>query len=171
MLKRLFSLLFLVVIVLVACSSPSSNGEEEGESGEEIRIGTIYPMTGPLALLGNESFDGIQMVANIVNEQGGVNGKKIQLVKADAPDATAAQNEANRLISREKVPAIIGTYASGLSLAATQVAERNGVLYLETNAVADEITARGFKNVFRTAESASMQALTSGEFAKEVVAP
>lgn len=171
MLKRLFSLLFLVVIVLVACSSPSSNGEEEGESGEEIRIGTIYPMTGPLALLGNESFDGIQMVANIVNEQGGVNGKKIQLVKADAPDATAAQNEANRLISREKVPAIIGTYASGLSLAATQVAERNGVLYLETNAVADEITARGFKNVFRTAESASMQALTSVEFAKEVLAP
>ncbi len=165
----------MLSILALGCSSNNTAGEEDIENsnttGEEIKVGALYPLTGSLALLGNESYNGIKMVADIINEQGGVNGQAIKLVKADAPDATAAQNEANRLISKEKVPVIMGTYASGLSLAATQVAERNNVLYVETNAVSDEITARGFKNVLRIADSASIQGKTSVEFAKEILAP
>ncbi|NEU30964.1 ABC transporter substrate-binding protein [bacterium LRH843] len=173
--KFLF-ILSMVFILAVGCSSNDTSKDSDSEdstnnTGEEIKIGALYPLTGSLALLGNESYNGIKMVAEMVNENGGVNGKTIKLIKADAPDATAAQNEANRLISKEKVSMIMGTYASGLSLAATQVAERNNTLYVETNAVSDEITKRGFKNVLRITDSASMQGETAVEFAKEVLAP
>jgi branched-chain amino acid transport system substrate-binding protein len=158
-----------LMLLFAACSSQKTSGKNEG--GNSIRIGVIFPLTGPLSLLGNDSFDAVKVVADMVNEQGGVNGKEIKLVKADAPDATAASNEAKRLIVNEKVPAILGTYSSGLSMAATQVAERNNVVYIEANAVSDEITKRGFKNVIRVTETASMEGQAAVDFANEVLAP
>lgn len=170
--KRIFGILLLLCLIFVisACSDDksanSSDSKSESSSGE-LKVGLLYPLSGSLALLGNESLNGIELVADYVNENGGVNGDPIKLVKADAPDATAAQNEANRLIDKEKVPVIMGTYSSGLSIAASQVAERNDTLYIETNAVADEITSRGFDNVFRIADSASIQGYKSTEFVDE----
>ncbi|NWQ43420.1 ABC transporter substrate-binding protein [Bacillus sp. EB106-08-02-XG196] len=170
--KASFGLILICfVLVMAACSSQSSGGNGGGASSDSVRIGVLFPLTGPLALLGNDSFDAVQVVADMVNEQGGVDGKKIKLVKADAPDATAAANEAKRLIVNEKVPAILGSYSSGISMAATQFSERNNVVYVEANAVSDEITSRGFKNLFRVTESASMQGKAATDFANEVLAP
>ncbi|SFE93108.1 ABC transporter substrate-binding protein [Alteribacillus iranensis] len=171
--KAIFLTLFIWAF-LIGCSSQQGSDEEASageKDGDEIRIGALFPLTGSLALLGNESYDGIKLVADVVNENGGINGKQISLVKADAPDATAAQSEANRLISQEKVPLIMGTYSSGLSIAATQVAERNGTIYVESNAVSDEITERGFENIFRVTESASMQGDAAVSFTNEYLAP
>src|SRR5512136_2594367 len=79
---------------------------------EMIRIGTLYPMTGPLALLGTEEWRGAEVARVAQNEKGGVLGKKIQFVRADAPDAKAATAEAERLITVEKVKVIVGSYSS-----------------------------------------------------------
>lgn len=169
--KLLVLLISLGLIVVLSACLADDGGDAEANKGSSsdggIKVGLLYPLTGGLALLGNESVDGIELVANYVNENGGVNGEKINLVRADAPDATAAQNEITRLIDREKVPLVMGTYASGLSIAASQVAERNSVLYVETNAVADEITSRGFENVYRIGESASIQGHTSVDFVND----
>lgn len=146
-------------------------GETNGSDGGTIRVGVMYPLSGSLALLGNDAYDAVEIIADMVNEQGGVNGKKIELVKADAPDATAGQNEANRLIKSEKVPVIIGTYASGISMVGTQVAERNKVVYVETTAVADDITNRGFKYTFRVGDNASLLGISAVDFVKKVLAP
>ncbi|MEH7014121.1 ABC transporter substrate-binding protein [Neobacillus niacini] len=169
----LIGVLLSFVLVLAACSSQNTGSSNKGGKGsnDAIRVGVLFPLTGPLALLGNDSYDAVKVVADMVNEKGGVNGKEIELVKADSPDATAAANETKRLIVNEKVPVILGTYSSGLSMASTQVAERNNVVYVEANAVSDEITARGFKNVVRVTEAASMQGNGAVEFAKEVIAP
>ena len=95
------------------------------------RIGTIFPLTGPNAKNGTKNFDGVKIATEMINDAGGVLGKKVVLVSADAPDPQAAASEANRLITNEKITAIMGTQSSSLSMAATVVAEKNKIFYLE----------------------------------------
>lgn len=120
-------------------------------SNHEVRIGTIFPMTGHMAFGGNEGFMGTDIAREIVNERGGVwGGKKIVFVPADAPDQTAATNEMNRLISREGVKLVIGSFSSAIAFAASAVAERNRIIYWENHGVADTIARRDFKYLFKT---------------------
>lgn len=137
----------------------------------DVKIGALYPFSGGLALLGDESFRGAQLAVDERNAAGGLNGNKIVLVKADAVDANQAVGEARRLTSVENVVAVFGSYASGVSSAATQVTELAGVPYFELGAVADTITGRGFKYVFRSNPTAKNLAERSIEAIVKVVAP
>ena len=111
---------------------------------------SLYPFSGGLALLGDESFRGFELAVEERNAAGGIDGKKIEFIKGDAVDPNQAVGEARRLTSVDKVSAIFGTYSSSLSLAATQVTELAGIPYFELGAVSDPITERGFKYVYRT---------------------
>ena len=142
-----------------------------GAGAQEIKIGALYPFSGGLALLGDESFRGTQIAVDERNAAGGINGRKIALVKADAVDANQAVGEARRLTSVENVVAVFGSYASGVASAATQVTELAGVPYFELGAVADTITGRGFKYVFRSNSTAKTFAERSVESIVKVVAP
>jgi branched-chain amino acid transport system substrate-binding protein len=93
------------------------------------------PLTGPLAKNGIKNSDGVKIATEMINDESGVLGKKIVLVSADALDPQAAASEANRLITNEKVTAIIGTQTSSLSMAATLVAEKNKVFYIENEGI------------------------------------
>src|SRR5437870_13120536 len=78
-------------------------------AAQDVRIGTIFPLTGNMAFGGNEGFMGTEIAREIVNERSGVwGGKKLVFVQADAPDQTAATNEMTRLISRENIKLVIG---------------------------------------------------------------
>ena len=138
---------------------------------EAWRIGTILPLTGPQAKNGIKNFDGIKIATDMINEAGGVLGKKVMLVSADASEPQAAASEANRLITNEKISAIIGTQSSSLAMAATVVAEQNKVFYIENEGVSAQITGRGFKYVFRTTFSGDMMAAQMVDYAAQVVAP
>ncbi|SDH70949.1 ABC transporter substrate-binding protein [Variovorax sp. OV700] len=138
--------------------------------GADLKLGALYPFSGGLALLGDESFRGVQLAVDERNAAGGVNGNKIVLVKADAVDANQAVGEARRLTSVENVTAVFGSYASGVSAAATQVTELAGVPYFELGAVADTITGRGMKYVFRSNSTAKNFAERSIEAVVKVVA-
>ena len=158
-------MLYALLLVLGIMSSFTA-----AQAQTEIKIGTIFPLTGPLALLGNESFEASDLAREMVNEKfGGVWGKKVVFVKADAPDPTSGANEANRLITHEGMKILIGTYSSSISLAASAVAERNKVIFLEVIAASDEINQRGHKYTFRTNENASDLGGTAAVFASEVV--
>jgi branched-chain amino acid transport system substrate-binding protein len=137
----------------------------------DLKLGALYPFSGGLALLGDESFRGVQLAVDERNAAGGINGEKIVLVKADAVDANQAVGEARRLTSVENVTAVFGSYASGVSAAATQVTELAGVPYFELGAVADTITARGMKYVFRSNSTAKNFAERSIEAVVKVIAP
>ena len=118
---------------------------------EDVRIGTIFPVTGNMAFGGNEGFMGTEIAREIVNERGGIwGGKKIVFVQADAPDQTAATNEMNRLISRENVKLVIGSFSSAIAFTASQVAERSKIIFWENHGVADTIARRGFRYLFKT---------------------
>lgn len=137
----------------------------------DIKLGALYPFSGGLALLGDESFRGVELAVDERNAAGGINGQKIVLVKGDAVDANQAVGEARRLTSVENVTAIFGSYASGVALAATQVTELAGVPYFELGAVADSVTDRGFKYVFRSNATAKAFAQGTIDAIENVIAP
>ncbi len=146
-------------------------GAFAASTGGAIRIGAIYPLTGGMALLGEESWRGAEVARVLQNKKGGVLGKQIEFVRGDAPDANAAVSQANRLISSERLPILIGTYASPLAMAASEVAERNQVIYWEMGGISDPIVERGFKYLFRITPMGSMYGAKAADDSKEVLAP
>ena len=137
---------------------------------QEIKIGALYPLSGPMALLGTHNMNGIELATDFINEQGGIKGKKIQLIKADIPTPEAARSEAERLINVEHLDVLFGSYSSSLSYVASSVAEKNKRIYWETGAIADNITQRNFKYLFRTISKASDSGYAAVDFMTQVLA-
>lgn len=139
-----------------------------GWAAEELKIGGIFPLSGPLSEGGRQTWYGVQIATEMINEKGGVQGKTIKIILADAPDIKAGRSEAERLINLEGVKIIIGSYYSGLAYAASEIAERNRVLYWETVGVADEVTERGFKYTFRVACKGSQGGELGAQYIKDI---
>ncbi|HXG15327.1 MAG TPA: ABC transporter substrate-binding protein [Calidithermus sp.] len=147
--ERVVAAATLLLTVVVALAVAVSGPQAQPLAGE-YKIGVLEPLTGPLAFEGKRHLEGYEIVRDMINERGGVMGKRLVLVVGDATDPTAAASEANRLITREGVRIITGTYSSTLCGAASEAAARHNVIYWETSCVDPRFTRRGLKNVFRT---------------------
>lgn len=145
---------------VAACGGDGDSGGGGGAS--EIKIGTLYPVSGDLAKLGDQCLSGVKLAVEEINAAGGIKsmgGAKLTLVEADSqgkPDV--AISEVERLAQQDNVAAILGTYQSSVALPATQAAERQQVPMLITTAVADAITDKGYKYIFRICPKASWYA-------------
>jgi branched-chain amino acid transport system substrate-binding protein len=139
-------------------------------SEDKITIGVLEPFTGPWAKNGNESYVAMEIARDMINERGGVNGKKIAYVRGDAPDPSAGKTEAERIITQNDVKLITGTYASPLGISISAEAERLAVVHWETIASADIITKRGYKHVFQVGPAASRYGKAAIDFTKEELA-
>jgi branched-chain amino acid transport system substrate-binding protein len=137
----------------------------------EYKIGVLEPLTGPLAGEGRRHLEGFEIVRDMINERGGVMGKKLAFTVADVPDPTAAASEANRLVSRENVKIITGTFSSRLCGAASEAAARHNVIYWETSCVDPRFNKRGLKNVYRTEIDATGFGWYNIEFIVKHLAP
>lgn len=139
----------------------------------ELRLGALFPLSGPLALLGDESFRGLEMAVDERNAAGGLLSRRLRLLRADVPDAAHAQAEARRLSAQgpERPTALFGTYSTALALAATQAAELQGMPYFELGANGDQLTERGFRQIFRSAPRASDLARLAVDAIPQVIAP
>jgi branched-chain amino acid transport system substrate-binding protein len=153
----------LLLAALAACTSAAA-------SKPAIRIGALYPTAGVLGRYGAEELRGVKIAVELFNERGGVRGRKVELDVADARDVDVAWRNAYAM-ARRGVPAILGSYSSTISLAASEAAHRNRVVYWETGAVADLVTARGYRDVFRLGPSGATLARQAAGFATEVLAP
>ena len=148
---------FAMSLLLVSFLLPVLTVMPSAEAGQAaLRIGALYPISGSLALLGEESWRGAEIARQFRNQKGGVAGRQVEFVRADVPDVNAAKSEAERLISRESMKFLIGTYSSSLSLGASEVAARAGVTYFELGGISDQITERGYKTIFRTCPRAQL---------------
>ena len=146
-----------------------------GPAASEWTIGTIYPLTGPMAYGGNEGMTGSDIALAMINAQGGANTlsgkKKIVFAKANAPDQTAATSEMNRLIANEKVTAVTGSFSSAIAYTASAIAERNKVVFWENAAVITDLTKRGFQYLFRVDASAMHTGGGASRFVADYIAP
>jgi branched-chain amino acid transport system substrate-binding protein len=139
-------------------------------SAEDWKIGALFPLSGGLSVLGTEALAGDETAVDMVNEKGGVNGQKVVLVKADATSPANATNEARRLVTREGVKFLTGTYGSSISLAIAAVGNQFKVPYWEGSAVADELTQRGYPYVFRLNDNANAMAAGMMQAVAEIFA-
>jgi branched-chain amino acid transport system substrate-binding protein len=133
------------------------------QAAEEVRIGVVSPLTGPTAKFGQAQKNALTMAVEDVNGAGGIKslgGAKIKLVFGDTRgEADIGVTETERLITREKVHALIGAFQSGVGFPSSAVAERHQVPWL-TFGTFDKITERGFKYVFRAHANDTMKART-----------
>ena len=145
---RLTAIVLLIAVTLVSVTL--IRGTEGQALQGEYKIGVLEPLTGALAFEGKRHLEGYEIMRDMINERGGVMGKKLVFVVGDGVDPTAAASEANRLITREGVKIITGTYSSTLCGAASEAASRQNVIYWESSCVDPRFSKRGLKNVFRT---------------------
>lgn len=156
---------------LLGALALSIAGATSAANAQDLRFGALYPFSGGLALLGDESFRGFELAVERQNAEGGLLGKKIAVIRGDAVDANQAVGTARRLTSVDRVEAIFGSYASSISFAATQVSELAGVPYFELGAISDPITERGFQYVFRTNPTSKSFANRTLDVINEIIAP
>jgi branched-chain amino acid transport system substrate-binding protein len=151
---------------------------------EKVKIGAIYPLSGNAASAGTAAKAAIEVATAIINDDHpelgdltlakgaglpGLKGAKVEVVFADNQGTPAAgQNQALRLITEEKVHALIGAYQSGVTVTASAMAERHGIPFLSGESVAANLTERGFKWFFRTTPIAADIAKTYMQFLKEL---
>jgi branched-chain amino acid transport system substrate-binding protein len=120
---------------------------------ENLRIGLIYDLTGPFAAGGSvASSVGAQIAIDLVNEKGGIGGKtKIVPVSADSQSkADVAINEAERLISQEKIDIINGVYSSAHAVPmAAKVEQQKKILWITTAVSTAVFKDKNLQYVFR----------------------
>lgn len=167
----------VVVVMLVLCAaimfSPAAFAADK-----VIKVGVLFPLTGPAAVSGQNCVNAVQAVADVINgknpeikapfadKEGILDGYKIQIVKADhqgKPDV--AKSEAERLYNQEKVFAVIGCYNSSATKPASAVAERAKKIFLCGCSSSAALTERGYKYFFRHAPT---DAIESKEFVEYI---
>ena len=173
--KRLYLVVCVLLtfsLILTGCGGTTPAAEEGEEAPESIVIGAVYPLTGSNALLGDESLRGAQLAVDEINASGGLwGGTQVELLIADAPDVTAAQTEAERLITKEGVTLMFGAYSSGLSNVITDVCARYEVPYFELGAIGSAIMQKGYPYLFRTCAGAPDFGKGQAKFFTEVALP
>lgn len=139
---------------------------------KQVKVGFLLPLTGGFAESGQLIKSAIDMAIEEINGKGGIKstGAKIVPIYGNSSSPDEANTETNRMISNEKVSAIMGAYSSGATISSSVIAERAQVPYVVPNALADEITERGLKYVFKTVPHFSQFAINGAQMVKEMSA-
>lgn len=138
--------------------------------GDTIKIGANVSLTGPSSMWGISELNALKMAADKINEEGGVLGKKIEIVeydnRANPPEAVIVNQ---RLIDRDNVAAIIGVAQSGTFIAARTVAEEGKTPQIGTTPTNPFATVREdgtpFKYAFRVCFIDPFQGKIAANFA------
>lgn len=144
----------LLLAAASTAASVSAVGATTVPSGDvdEIVIGSIHPLTGGLALDGNQMDNAIEMAVERINDDGGIaslGGAQLRVLSADSQgDPAVGQTEAQRMID-EGAAAIIGAFQSAVTINIATLAERSQVPLVIDVAVADEIIQEGSQYTFR----------------------
>ncbi len=136
---------------------------------ETIKIGEYASLTGKEAAYGQTSHKGILMAIEEINAKGGVLGKKLELLTEDnqskqGESATAVK----KLISRDRVVAVLGEVASIRSLEAAPVCQTNRIPMVSSASVNSQVTAKG-DYIFRVCFVDSYQGGVLAKFAKDTL--
>lgn len=133
----------------------------------EIVIGHYGSMTGSEATFGESTDNGIKLAVEEFNAAGGLNGKKIRLITYDDKgDAREAGTAVTRLVTKDRVAAVIGEVASGLSLAGAPVCQENGVPMITPSSTNPKVTKVG-DMIFRVCFIDPFQGSVCAKFARE----
>ncbi|AVX21070.1 MAG: ABC transporter substrate-binding protein [Bacillota bacterium] len=177
--KKLWSLVLagaLLASGLSGCGTQAGKEGEQKQSGDnqagggEILIGTNFEMTGNAASYGQGSVKNIRLAIEEINAAGGVLGKKIRLVEGDnKSEPSESANVTTKLITQDKVVAIIGPAASSNAIAAAPICDQFGIPLVPSSATASGVTVdkdgKTHPYVFRTCMINPFQGKVGAAFA------
>lgn len=166
-----FMSLMITAGLMVGCNGGTQNADSSdnnGGGGDTIKIGANLELSGGAASYGQSIAEGLELAIEEINKEG-INGKKIELVKVDnKSDAAEATSGAIKLISQDKVVAIIGAATSTNTLAQVQVAQNNKIPLITPAGTNPTITNKDGKVndfVFRTCFIDPFQGTVAAKFA------
>ncbi len=114
---------------------------QKAVSGDTVKVGANFELTGGVANYGSQALSGIKLAVKQINDAGGVNGKKIELVTADnKSEASEAANAATKLIATDKVKVLLGPSVTSNVLAISQIAADNKIPVIAPNATNPKVT-------------------------------
>ncbi len=127
----------------LALGSGLAAAQQQGVSKDEIRIGTIQDLSGPLAGFGKQSRNGMQLAVDELNEQGSVQGRKLKLFVEDSGyDPKKAVLAAQKLVNQEKIFIMAGHIGTAQNMAAMPVQfEKNIVNFFPITAARGDVRA------------------------------
>lgn len=132
--------------VLAGCGGDS----KEGADSEVIKIGAIGPLSGPNSTYGISVKEGADLLAEEINEAGGINGKKVQFIfEDDQSDNTVAASAFNKLVDKDGVCAILGGVTSGTTLAIAPNSTNKKIPMITPTGTEPTITKVGGDFMFR----------------------
>ncbi len=117
-----------------------------------VKIGLVHPVSGFLQFSGTQCRWGAQQAIREINAEGGIRalgGAKLEPVLGDAQSKEEVGAAEVEKFEAAGVSAIVGAYASGISLATTQAAAKYGIPHVVDVGVNDKIVGRGLENTFR----------------------
>lgn len=162
--KKITSLVLSVVMLFAALSFAGCAKDDT------VKIGLITPKTGQVAQYGIAVENAAKLAIDQLNAAGGIDGKQVELISYDdKADATEAVNVANRLISNDKVVAIIGPVISSTSLAVAPIVEAAKIPMISPTATNKDVTIE-YDYVFRACYIDPYQGSTVAKFASENLA-
>mgnify|MGYP003343468739 FL=1 len=135
-------------VAAAALSSPSVLRAQ----GAAVKVGFLHPVSGALSYSGQQGRIGAQIAIEEINAAGGIKAlgsAKIEAILGDAQSTPDGGNAEVEKMNSAGVSAVVGGYASGICLAASQTAARYDLPYIVDVGVVDSIVTRGLKNTFR----------------------
>lgn len=162
--KKLLLMVISLTIFILSCGG---NKTASNANSDIIKIGVIAPLTGDVAQYGVAVKEGVQLKVDEINANGGINGKKIELVIADSKgDVQESVNIFKKMVSQDKVNLVIGEVISSTSLAISELAQSAKVPIITATGTNLDIT-KGKDFVFRTTFTDPFQGVATAKYAKE----
>ena len=126
---KLKTLLTHASVVTLALGATLASAQQQGVSKDEIVIGTIQDLSGPIAGFGKQIRSGMQLAVDELNEQGGINGRKVKLIVEDsAYDPKKAVLAAQKLVNQDKIFMMVGHLGTAQNMAAMPVQFEKNVI-------------------------------------------
>jgi branched-chain amino acid transport system substrate-binding protein len=163
-------------ISLLAAATASlallAGGTVPARSADDVKVGILLPLSGPIAPIGQNNRRGHQLAIEEINAAGGIKsmgGAKLVMIDGDTQgNPKVGIQETEKLIA-QGVSVILGAYQSNVTFPTTQIAEKANVPFIDPVAIADSITkGRNFKFTFKVAPMASWYARDQLKFIKWV---
>ena len=161
-----------LVLTFVAVWSACAIGEVRAQSQpapEAISIPVLTPLTGPLAILGQDGKKGLEIAVQQINEAGGIAGRKLTVEVTDSqgkPDV--ARREMERLVRLQNAPLVMGCDISASTSTAAQFAEASQTPLFNVSAVSSEIINRHYRWYFTQQITSNDEADTAIGFLKSI---
>ncbi len=145
--------LVMVLAAFAGCAAPASSASASGASGDPIKIGTSFPLSGTVAADGKYIVQAIQMAIDETNAAGGIDGREVVIdSQDDEADPTTAASIANKFSEDSSILAVVTSYNSSCALAQVPVYAKVGLPAVSPVSTSPDLTGSS-KYFFRTCAS------------------